>query len=261
MTSSYYHKLSLRAEHSVGSWNTTKLPPWVDPSDPPPGPPGPPYPPWPPEDFCADFVSRLKIHAADVIQRDSCQYFSASGGVPPYSFSIVRQSGNHYWIDDDENKVCADEDACGSVTIRVTDACLYTADHDFTNPFGGWVLKARIWSYPMYPNVPEGCQVSSMTHYPVDYLVVKGASKWFKTKSASCYTYCEPGCEGMAIGWEPGWPASYYPPCVPFDCLPGYSMKSQCLPGECCCPVDNVDPCWCTFYMALSRVDYYLWEC
>jgi len=258
MTTEHLHKLSLRAEHSVDSWNTTELPPWVDPSDPPPGPPGSPYPPWPPDDFCTDFVSRLKIHAADVIQRDSCQYFSASGGVPPYSFSIVRQSGNHYWIDDDENKVCADEDACGSVTIRVTDACLYTADHDFTNPFGGWVTKARIWPFHDYPDISATCCVSSMSHHPVDYSLVIGASKWFQTRGASCYTYNN--CGDSAQTWEPGYPASYYPPCDPFDCLPGYTKQVQCSPGKGCCP-PGPDHCWCTLYMALSYVDYYLWEC
>ena len=139
MTTDYLHKLSLRAEHSVGSWNTTELPPWVDPSDPPPGPPGPPYPPWPPEAFCVDFVPRLKIHAASVINPDSCVGLLASGGVPPYTFSIVVQSEGHYWIEGDQ--VCADEDACGYVTVRVTDVCLNTADHDLISPIGQWLDK------------------------------------------------------------------------------------------------------------------------
>jgi len=140
----YLHKLAINADITVGTQTEAPLypiptPPYEPPTNPGPGPiPTPWMWPWPPssEPPCDIFQIPLVISAASTILPDTCTPVTASGGVAPYTLSIVEQSEGHYWLDDWQ--VCADEDACGAVTIRVTDFCGTTADHSMVSPDGQW---------------------------------------------------------------------------------------------------------------------------
>ena len=204
--------------------------------------------------YCVGDLAFDDASTADTIGQSSEIDIVFTGGCPTYSWTV---SGTGYTLDSATtttpvNGLNADETACGTATISVTDDCGQTETCYIRGTVGRWVLKTQ--------NVctmgGTGTYMSEGPGY-VNYELIGGKGKQEQTSVVSHGNYgygCEAGCDYYCSEWwvsPPNQSANCIDPCTYQACSPSYN-----------CRCDSGDPdhywCWAT---SIGSLDYYEWEC
>ncbi len=172
------------SDHYPWEMGPGESPPPYPPDPTPPVPP--PTPPWPPDPCELDPAGPLELDCPETIEQDICVMLSATGGYPPYSYSV---SGVDFSIVDGD-QLCTSDEACGSATVTVTDYCGNTDTQDVRCGNGTW--SPIPWKC-VIPGVPtEGGDTRTEGKYKMyQYYTLYG----YAVCDISDPCYCEAGVE------------------------------------------------------------------
>jgi len=156
------------------------------------------------------------------ISESSSVNIGVIGGVPSYQWSV---SGTGFWLSSDQtqglsNTLNADDIACGSATITVTDNFGDKVTGYVRCENGQWSLVGNTCSYPG--------EAESMEHlYPtLNYRFYRVVGKYRQMTVYSCYTSCSSGgynytcisCNGNSPCWPWTDQCSDSSECVKLNC-------------------------------------------